>query len=777
MLVLVFMAGSWIAGLVLGRSCGAGIWLVAPLIAALVVAAFGWRNPRARLTAACLVMLVLGAWRFSLTIPLYDDTQLAYYHADTPLTVMGYICDDPRVRGASVQLQVCAESLQDEAGEHSVAGRLVVNASAFEGYRYGQRLKVSGILKEPPIFDDFDYREYLAARGIRSVMRRAQVELLPGESGSAVTARLMAFNHRLRAIIERILPQPEAGLLQGVLLGVSDGMTAETQASFRRSGLTHILVVSGFNISILMQLILSLAQRAVRRQLALLAALGGIILFGMLAGFSAPVVRAWLMGALTILAILTGRRAHALTSLAVASLIMTAVNPLELWSVSFQLSFVATLSLILIQPLFQCLLQRLPGRAIALVGELLGATLAAQLLTLPIIWHYFGELSLVALLTNLLVLPLQTPILAGGAAATALGTIWLPAGRAAAMLIWPLLRISTLVPGFFSHFGWAAIQTTRLSTPKVFVLYGLIALGVKLASRYQAPPSERNSKPVSVRGWLGPALITVLVFSLYSVLVRLPDGKTHVRFLDVGQGDAVLITTPSGAQILIDGGADGLVLRERLSGALPLTERRLDLVVATHGDTDHIGGLADLAEYYQVATLAGPPVLGDTPAAEVLTRHMEEHAIDYQVLSRGYILNLADGLILEVLHPPADAGEGGNAESLVLRLVQGRFSLLLTGDANMEAEQVLTASGAPLSAMVLKVAHHGSEGSTSAAFLEQVDPLVAVISVGADNRFGHPAPALLERLAQQGCYIWRTDQQGTIEMVTDGERLQVRAAR
>jgi competence protein ComEC len=267
----------------------------------------------------------------------------------------------------------------------------------------------------------------------------------------------------------------------------------------------------------------------------------------------------------------------------------------------------------------------------------------------------------------------------------------------------------------------------------------------------------------------GRRLILALVFLALIAFVALrglPDGQLHVWFLDVGQGDAILIQTPDGRQILVDGGPSPSALLDQLGEVMPFWDRTLDLVVLTHGDADHLSGLIPIFDRYKVATVVDTVGPGDKGAESWLAALSAAH-IARQPAVRGARID-AGATVLTVLSPrDGNSGLASNNDSLVLRLDYGASSALLTGDAETEAEQEMLEAGLPLRADVLKVGHHGSNASTSANFLAAVQPRLAVISVGADNRFGHPAPELLKRLS--GTEILRTDQCGRIELVTDGK--------
>lgn len=276
--------------------------------------------------------------------------------------------------------------------------------------------------------------------------------------------------------------------------------------------------------------------------------------------------------------------------------------------------------------------------------------------------------------------------------------------------------------------------------------------------------------------WVG---VTAAVAALAWLGLRgLPDGRLHVYFLDVGQGDAILIRAPDGRQILVDGGPSPTALLNELGDLLPFWDRDLDLVVLTHPDGDHVTGLIPLLDRYRVAQALDVPQSDTAAAAAAWRERLTAAKTPRAYAQRGMRLPVGD-LHITVLNPAATPLRGTasdeNNNAIVLRLDYGQTSLLLTGDAETEAEAALLAAGLPLRADVLKVGHHGSNGSTSAPFVAAVAPHVAVIQVGAGNTFGHPNPEVLKRLA--GAQVYRTDQQGRIEVVSDGRRVWVKTGR
>jgi competence protein ComEC len=419
----------------------------------------------------------------------------------------------------------------------------------------------------------------------------------------------------------------------------------------------------------------------------------------------------------------------------------------------------------------------------ALLSELLIITLAAQLSTAPLIVYHFGRFSLVSLLTNLLILPVQPLIMILGGIATLAGMIWLSLGQLVAWLVYLPLAWTVWMVELTAHLPYASLDLGRFPFWLVVLLYTVLAAGIWWANQWTAKDEALPRFALPVIGSLQTRLVlsgtAVMVVLLWLAVPMLPDGRLHVAFLDVGEGDAILVTLPDGGQVLIDGGPSSTDLNWRLGQEMPFWDRTLELVVNTHPDSDHLGGLVSLLDRYHI----GQALVTDVEADHSLYREWKAETAEAHltpIIGRsGMHLALGKGITATILNPgPATSGiDGANNHSIVLHLQYGQVSFLLPGDIEDRVEQRLVQANAPLAAMVLKSPHHGSRTSSSEAFLEAVAPQVVIVSVGKDNPFGHPSPEILQRYAEHGLTVLRTDEQGTIEFVTDGKRLWVETAR
>ena len=282
--------------------------------------------------------------------------------------------------------------------------------------------------------------------------------------------------------------------------------------------------------------------------------------------------------------------------------------------------------------------------------------------------------------------------------------------------------------------------------------------------------------------WLIPPLLIIAIL-VWSVVLTMPDDRLHVSFLDVGQGDAILIQTPDHQNILIDGGPDPQKINLELSKKLPFWDRTIDLMISTQPQADHITGLVEVLQRYKVKQVLEPGVPYDSSVYKEWLKLVAEGQIEHNIAKAGQEIDLGREVKVEVLNPPLELFQGISHDvdnnGVVLRLSWDKVSFLFTADIRQEAEFELIGQRANLRSTVLKVAHHGSKTSTSPQFLAAVNPEIAVITVGANNPFGHPSPEIVRRLAEKLSKdkVYLTSENSTIEFITDGEKLWVKTQR
>ncbi len=616
---------------------------------------------------------------------------------------------------------------------------------------------------------------------------------------------------RAEAGLGRGMPSREAALARGFVLGEDEAVDAATVEDFRRSGLAHLLAVSGQNVALLALLAMPLlAALGMPLKTRLVWVLGLIAVYVPLAGAGPSIVRAAVMGGLTVLATLAGRRSSRLYALAVAAVVTLAIDPRIAADVGWQLSFAAVLGILaLARPLRAAIAARLGrGRLRGALAEGAALTVAATLATAPLIAFHFEGISTTTLIANLLALPAVAPamwlgmIVAAGAQVPDFPVALLNTVEA------PLLAYIAQVAAWCGRPGWAYAHL-RLGLGGLAASYAALALGtvatpvllrrrhlaqvratrvpaqhpggvtrcssISSATRYTGGQDREPgagvtpSSPISSaaryarrsrrRGLAGGAVALVAVVALVwlpgqgGVEAAGPVRGLRVSVLDIGQGDAILLQPAHAAAILVDGGPPGDDLAAKLRAA---GVGGLGVAVVTHEQSDHAGGIEQLLGRFPVARLAYARL------SRRLRGEAEAAGADTVRIAAGGSLR-SGRLRLEVLWPPKEllaeplGGADPNTQALVLLARWRDFSMLLTADA--EAEAVPLDPG-PVD--VLKVAHHGSEDAGLGALLDRIHPKLAVISVGAGNPYGHPTAETLATLSAHHVPTLRTDEDGTI---------------
>ncbi|HJS30046.1 MAG TPA: ComEC/Rec2 family competence protein, partial [Anaerolineales bacterium] len=546
--------------------------------------------------AALILILCLGGARSQASRPPDGPGFVAWYNdTGVEMAVVGLVVAPPDQRDTYTNLRVRVERLRP-AGEviHTTARGLLLAQAPTGGWSYGDRVVLSGALETPPADEEFSYREYLARQGVYSFMPNAGGAVLESGQGSPLLRSLFALRAQAREVIYQIYPDPEASLAAGILLGIETGIPEHVREAFRETGTSHVIAISGFNISLLAGLLMAVFGRLLGLRRGAVAAAAGVGAYTVLVGADAAVVRAAIMGMLAILARRTGRRQTALNSLAFAAALMALANPLILGDVGFQLSFAATLGLVLYADPFSEGFIRLSRRYLpedrarrlaGPVGEYFLFTLAAQLTSLPVTVYHFRQISISSLAANPAILPAQPAVMVLGGLAVVIGLLAPPLGKLAGLLAWPFIVYTTRAVEFFAGLPSGVWRLGEMAPGVVILFYGLLVVLTFPPARLRAWRGTMTpSAPL-----VGMALVAVLV---WRTALAAPDGLLHMTLLDVGQGDGLLIETPSGRFMLVDGGPRATLLSDALGRRLPPGRRRLDTLVVAAASEEQLGGLA-----------------------------------------------------------------------------------------------------------------------------------------------------------------------------------------
>ena len=763
-----------------GELVAARVELPLPLLVALAIAAslVAWRRSRILWVAVALVGIALGAAR--MRPPGLPACHVARVALPLRTTLAGRVVAAPARRGDRTALLLEAESIGPRGAARTVCGlvRLGVRGR-WRRWRYGDRLRLATVLRAPRNFENpgrFDYVGHLARSGIHVTAFAWDEQAITRRHGRAagMRARLERWRARLMRRIAAAVPAPEAAVLQALVVGEEDGVPDDLREALTRAGVVHVLSVSGLHIALVAAAGFLgarwLLARSERLLLALdvdgaaaVVSLAPVAIYACLAGGGVATVRSALMGATAALAVLLGRRADVLRLLALAAIVVALVWPGAPLEIAFQLSFVSVLAIVLGTRRLTLPDSR-PGR----IAAVLVASPCALLGTAPLTAFHFHQVSLAGVIANPITIPIFGSLVVGLGLSGALAE---PVAPGLAVLLFRaaglVLRPGIALVRWFAAPSWAAIDVPTPDLPELCLLYALL-LGLVL----RPPPRGRL---VSVL-----ALTALLADVAWWSHVRLAGRELRVAFLDVGQGDAAVAELPGGRVMVIDAGGfagsdfdtgDAIVspyLRARKIA-------RIDVLVMTHAHPDHSNGLAYLLAHHRPREFWWTGVPGDGRSWERLWRAVVASGARVRVLADG--MSIAPGEV-DVVHPPQPWPDSSlNDSSLTIRLTVGATAVLATGDIERRAEEELLARPERLRAAILKVPHHGSRTSSTPRFVAAVDPAIAVISVGADNRYGLPAPEVEERYRARGTCVLRTDRCGAVTIVSDGSATRLETSR
>jgi competence protein ComEC len=713
----------------------------APVAAVAADGTEGGHGPLGLPLVAVGVLMLAMAWAG--LADLRRDTSLLARLAPDRVEVLATLKIDPRPGAYGWRALVDAREVRWPEGAASLNERLWVGGDDDlpQAVR-GDLVALTGQLEIP---DDPEFLTSLNRQGIAGTLRVRDVERA-GPSPSAFVRATQSVRTLVGGSIERVLPPREAGLLLGLALGDDSGLLPATRRDFKATGLTHLLVVSGGNVAMLMAPVMILVHWLGLARVG--TAVAGVITVAfivVLTGIEPSVLRAGTMSGLALVGVLMGRPRSTGVVLSGAVLALLVADPWLAWSVGFQLSTAATAGLVTMASPLGDRLGRILPRPVALAA---GTTLAAQLGVTPLLLAHFGDVPLVTLVANVLAAPSISPSLLLGLVAAGAGLLWDPLGGALGLLAQIPMRYLELVANVLGRAPIAHV--TSRGGPWVLIPGGAVVAGVAVMLR---------------TGWRPPRRVVVAAVALLPLLAwstaltkGTPDSLT-VRFFDVGQGDAALVTSPAGASILVDGGPDEDEVARELAA---LGVKRLDVLVASHPHADHIVGLPSVLARVPTSVVLQPGCPSDSSLQADLDAAIGDEGVQVVNPLAGDTFTVGD-LRLDVLSPDRcwiGTESDANNDAIVLRVSRGDDVVLIASECEEPAQGWLLESGADLHADVLKVPHHGA-GTSLPEFFQAVAAPVAVVSVG-ENGYGHPVGATLDAIEDAGSTVWRTDLRGTI---------------
>ncbi len=816
--MLLPLTGAFLSGLVLGAYLP---YLPVTILTILLLIALGLTllERRRLLTAGLgigLYACLLGGL-FWWTVSASNPRGPAILAGSAPQTmqVVGTIVEPVRHRPHRSVMMVSVARIADEQGERPAAGLVRVTwRDPRRVFAQGDTIAFMARLRPPTGTINpggFDYGAYLRRKGVQavaSVSAGRTIELR--ESGRprlrwAIWNRLDGWREQIRAAATRSLDQPELGIFLGLVIGEQGFLDQSLRDRFMATGTVHILSISGSHLGLIAFLsffaasaacrllpaswLLHLSRRITPTRLAALLTMPPVTFYALLAGAEVATVRSLLMILVCMLAVWRGYAQHLLHALAAAALVILLYDAGAILDISFQLSFTAVLAIALILRWRGTLddgevptERRLPERLAHWLREYAWITGGVTLATLPLVAYHFNQIAWLGLFANLVVVPLA-------------GLVVVPLGLLSAIVL--LLAGGATLP-------LATLNETVLST-----MAGIVTWLARLPGAEWHVASPSIAAILSFYGCLlllgwpqtrpglrpGSAVAAACLLAWWTWSPRdLPDNTLRVTFLDVGQGDATILELPDGETVLIDAGAayDRLDMGRAVVGPY-LWDRgitRLDLVIGTHPQRDHVGGLPWILSRFEVGAYYGNGIPRPHRFYHRLERALHNSRISRRRVEAGALLLATPSCELLALHPPPavrgaldgkswSSGTRLNNHSVVVRLDCGPHGLLFPADIESQAMAPLSENGAPLHVQVVKVPHHGARSSLHEGWIHEVGADIGVISAGRFNTYRHPAPAVLRAYEEAGTSLHRTDREGAVVLTATRSPtdLRVRTAR
>jgi competence protein ComEC len=722
---------------------------------------------------------------FLLHQPARND--IVQFASDRKATIEGVIDSRPGSTGMGCRIYLRCEKLYEKNGYTRVKGRILLYVGEGESeFLTGDRVRFISRVNKPRNYGlpgEFDYVRYLAYREVYVTAYVPDIrDLILVKRGACY--RLQGLTDKVAAVIGRFIgarvPGEEGSVLKAVLLGDTGNISEKTKEAYAKTGVSHILSISGFHVGIVSLFVFYVLSRLFGsseflllhlnvRRLILLLTIPFIVFYLFLSGAAPATVRSVIMILAYVAAMILERETHPLNSLMLAATAILVSSPPALFDISFQLSFLALWGIIVLVPLFAAPFKESEGKIQYKLLIFLMVSAAATFATLAPVAYYFHRVSFTGLVANFFIVPLV------GYGAVVLCFSALPFIFSFPFLAGLLLKIAALLVKASSYVinllaTLPALPPLNPTRTDLLLFYLFLACITFVAQK-------------KARLLLCGSL--VVIFVLIKSVTFLATGNEKVlgiTFFSVGQGESTLISFPDGRKMLVDGGGSlregGMDVGKRLLAPALWSKGvdRLDYVVLSHPHPDHLKGLLYVLENFPVGEFWESGIRTDADESRELTRILAEKHVPIRLInSATKPISIGEAMIepLAPVHHPSSPEEDVNDASLVFRLKYGAFSMLFTGDIGSNTEMSLAVHPECLSCTVLKVAHHGSRFSSSNAFLAAASPRIALISAGYGNSFGLPSGRTLALLSRRCIKVYRTDLDGTIEVLAGNNGLNV----
>ena len=662
---------------------------------------------------------------------------------------------------------------------------------------YGDKIFITGEFQEPQGMRNeggFNYKEYLKSLNIYGSVKAKNIKVIEQNKGNIFMNFTYKISDEIKENIEEFMGEKYSGLLIGLLLGDSSKIDENMEENFKITSLTHILAVSGAQVSYIIVAMYSLLKRKIGIQKTRVVIIASLIFYTALTGFSPSIVRAGIMGIILMISGLVFRKNDIINSIAISLFFMLVYNPFLLENVGLQLSYLGTIGIIGFNKTIILILKNIQIRnrkwkykinrklilLISKIKEILAVTMSASLAVVPVMIYHFNLFGTYFLITNLLASIIIGPITLLGTLLVIISFISINIAKILSYILKFLIDILL----FISSFSKLPISKIYIPTPTItFIIIIYLSLIISLFIYKVFHERNPNTTILRVRNLLALVKykfkqnrndiikrIVIINIVIFLCIIFIPR-DIQINFVDVGQGDSTFIITPKNKTILIDGGGSNtgsfdVGENTLLPYILDKGYNKIDLMIISHFDSDHVGGLLTILEEIKVEKILIAKQEEQSENYKRFLNIVKEKNIPVIIGKEGDKINIEKDLYLDILFPESEQIEENviNNNSLVFNMHYNNFSMLFTGDIEEIAEKriIEITNKSRLKADIIKIPHHGSKTSSTRELLERVLPKIALIGVGKDNLFGHPSSETIDKLDELEIKTYRTDINGEI---------------
>ncbi len=821
---LVPLLAAMMAGIVIGNYIHIpDIFLMLCLTVALLLLLLMRLKNWKVLTIGFLMLSVFIIGILNINLYLYKDQKpdhISHYITGETFVVEGVICENPEISPDKTEITVSTAGIIRDNKIIPVQGLILVSIANPQPLKYGDYVRFKSRLGSPHNFNNpggFDYVKHLQYRGV--VVRGfindpSKIVVLRENQGNSIKTCVETFREKLRKLIRDNSVTPEREIIQAMILGDQKEIPKDVMEKFNKSGTTHIIAISGFNIGIIAALSVFLVSLIMKSSTYLLMrfniytvstvfAIIPVVFYTFIAGMGMSVIRAAIMAITFMIAIIIGKERDLYNTLAFAAFLILGISPHALFDISFQLSFVAVWSILFITPrIMEWLPEIRPDhepayplfytKTLRNILIFAGVTVSATLGTLPLIVFYFNRISTIVLLSNILVVPVLgiiaipvcTLIIVAAMVSSVLAIFFI---HVSSFLVW----ISVLMVDFLSSLPGSAFFISTPTLVEITLYYSLLITGVKLLDKKIVQEKKEVVKKFEPRFYaMYRTIFIVLLFLLFADVLYV-NTRDHlnknmkVTAIDVGQGSSTLVQMPAGKVMLVDGGgfpAGSFDVGKYVVAPFLWHERinKIDIVVLTHPHPDHLNGLLYIVSNFKVGEVWTNGDDSNTDNYREFKKIIDKKRINHRAVSEVTETLKLNGVAIDFLNPVRPDEhffesprqfEAENNRSVVMKITYGNVSFILPGDISEMSENRIVNKFRNIRSQVLFIPHHGGSTSSSETFIERIHPEIAVVSCGIDNIYKFPHTEVLKRYSMIGTKIYRTDKNGAVAIVTDGRKV------